>query len=66
MVREEIISKDLIEQTRHFSNSNLISNYKKYGIMINKYDYVTTENLEKQNLYPKKEYLIVEHITINY
>lgn len=60
MVREEIISKDLIEQTRHFSNSNLISNYKKYGIMINKYDYVTTENLEKQNLYPKKEYLIVE------
>ena len=59
-VKEEIISNDLIEQTSHFSDNNLISNYKKYGIMISKYDYISTTNFHKHNIYPEKEYLIIE------
>ena len=59
-VQEDIIAKDLIEQTNHFSDKNLISNYKKYGIMINKYDYLSTSNFKKINIYPEKEYLIIE------
>lgn len=60
ILQEEIISKDLADQTNHFSDNNLISNYKKYGIMISKYDYTSTSNLHKHNIYPNKEYLIIE------
>ena len=59
-VQEDIIAKDLIEQINHFSDKNLISNYKKYGIMINRYDYLSTSNFKKINIYPEKEYLIIE------
>ena len=59
-VKENIIAKDLIEQTNHFSDKNLISNYRKYGIMINKYDYLSTIGFKKINIYPEKEYIIIE------
>ena len=59
-VQEEIIARDLIEQTNHYSDNNLISNYKKYGILISKYDYLSTNNFKKHNIYPEKEYMIIE------
>lgn len=59
-VQEEIIARDLFEQTEQYSENNLISNYKKYGIMIGKYNYVSTSEMKMHNIYPKKEYLIIE------
>ena len=59
-VKEEIIARDLFEQTKHFSDNNLISNYKKYGIMVDKYDYLSLTDFRKYNIYPEKEYLIIE------
>lgn len=59
-VNEEIVSKDLSEQTMHFSDDNKITIYQKYGIYVGRYNYIYTSGYEMKNIYPNNNYLLIK------
>lgn len=50
--RYEIVNDDLQDQIKHFDNSNIIGQYLKFGIKVERYDYISTYNYKKINIYP--------------
>ena len=50
--RFEIVNDDLQDQIKHFDNSNIISQYLKFGIKVERLDYISTYNFKKINIYP--------------
>ncbi len=50
--RFEIVNNDLQDQIKHFDNSNIISQYLKFGIKVERLDYISTYNFKKINIYP--------------
>lgn len=61
LVKEDIIKKDLIEQISPFDDNNLILKYKKYGIYVKQYDFISISEYEKFSLYPESDYLIIKN-----
>ena len=61
LVKEDIIKKDLVEQISPFDDENLISKYKKYGIYVKQYDFISVSDYEKVTLYPDSDYLIIKN-----
>lgn len=50
--RYEIVNDDLQDQIRHFDNTNIIGQYLKFGIKVERYDYINTFDYKKINVYP--------------
>lgn len=50
--RFEIVNDDLKDQIKHFDNSNIISQYLKFGIMVERHSYISTYDFKKINIYP--------------
>lgn len=50
--RFEIVNDDLQDQIKHFDNSNIIGQYLKFGIKVERYDYISIYNYKKINIYP--------------
>ena len=48
--RFEIVNDDLKDQIKHFDNSNIISQYLKFGIMVERHSYISTYEFKKRNI----------------
>lgn len=58
--RFEIVNDDLQDQIKHFDDANIIGQYLKYGIKVERYDYISIYNYKKTNIYPSHDLRKIE------